>query len=367
MRSGPATTRRRHRPTRTFVSLTGPAGNIGDALIRRGTLEWAKGTSDELIVYVGDAPDAWLRQLGVPSGTRVLRSKKSVPRWLWLIATSPSRPALFFEAGEVPLDRGNVLRELVFLAETVVVRLKRGVVVRPPRGIRAPTQPALWLHTRAARLSQVALWRDIISAQLASSSAVAPDIGFAAGVRAGRPIDEREELVLSLRGARPHPGPTWVEAVGAFAAREGLRIRTVVQVREDEQRSRELAEALGGEFDPWGDTDAVIHEERLRELYDRARLVISDRMHVLVLAAESGAVPVEVAPSPTRKISEAFATIGLGGISFDSAGTDREDIEAFLEVQLRRSKEVQDRVRPAEARLAEIEAGVRATIESARS
>lgn len=367
MRSGPDTTRRRHRPTRTFVSLTGPSGNIGDALIRRGTLDWAKGTSDELVVYVGDAPDVWLRQLGVPSGTRVLRSKKSVPRWLWLIATAPSRPALFFEAGEVPLDRGNVLRELVFLTVTAVVRLKRGVVVRPPRGIRAPTQPALWLHTRAARLSQVALWRDTISADLAGSSAVAPDIGFAVGVREGRPFADRAELVVSLRGPRPHPGAVWVEAVRAFAAREGLSVRTVVQVREDEQRSRELAEELAGEFDEWGDTDSVTHEERLRERYDRARLVISDRMHVLVLAAESGAVPVELVPGPTRKISEAFAAIGLADISLDSAGTDPETIGSFLRAQLTRSEEVRDRVRAAEARLAELEAEIRATIESARS
>src|SRR5690606_39506561 len=94
----------------------------------------------------------------------VLRSKRSVPRWLWLLASAPARPVLVFEAGEVPLDRGNALRELVFLAETMIVRLKRGVVVRPPRGIRAPTFPSSRLHALAARLSQVALWRDAVSA-----------------------------------------------------------------------------------------------------------------------------------------------------------------------------------------------------------
>lgn len=47
------------------------------------------GTSDELIAYTGDAPDVWLRQLGVPTGTRVLRGKRSVTKWLWLIASSP--------------------------------------------------------------------------------------------------------------------------------------------------------------------------------------------------------------------------------------------------------------------------------------
>lgn len=364
-----ATCSRRSSPrhTRTLVSLTGPAGNIGDALIRRETLDWALGTSDELIVYTGDAPAVWLRQLGVPTGTRVLRSKKSIARWLWLIATAPAHPVLVFEAGEVPLDRGNVLRELVFLAETLLVRLKRGVIVRPPRGIRAATQPALWLHTRAARLSQIALWRDDESARLAGGERVVPDIGFGAGIRPGMPDDERAELIVSLRGTRPHPGDAWVEAMRTLAAAEGLGIRTVVQVREDEERARELAEALGGEFEAWGDRDPLAQEELLRQRYGGARLVISDRMHVLVLAALSGAVPVEAVPHPTRKIAQAFAAAGLHDLTLDTSASSDDDIVAFLRAQLTRTDEVGERTRTAAETVADLRTEVRATIRTARS
>lgn len=368
MRGGaPKAGRRARRPTRTFVSLTGPAGNIGDALIRRGTLDWARDTSDQLVAYVGEAPDVWLRQLGVPDDAIVLRSKRGVPRWLWLIATAPSRPVLVFEAGEVPLDRGNVLRELVFLAETLMVRLKRGVVVRPPRGIRAPTNPSAWLHARAARLSQVALWRDEVSAAIVRGGRLAPDIGFAAGHRYGQPRQQRGELIVSLRGARPYPGDAWIEAVRAAAAAEGLSIRTVVQVREDETRARDLAEALGGIFEPWGETDPVTQEELLRRRYDSARLVLSDRMHVLVLAALSSAVPVELVPHPTGKITAAFATVGLHDISLDSAVHDADTMREFLRAQLDRSAEVGERMRAAGARLTELEAGMRATVRAARA
>lgn len=358
---------RHPRPIRTFVSLTGPAGNIGDALIRRGGLAWARGTSDQLVAYVGDAPDVWLRQLGVPTGTRVLRSKRSVARWLWLLATSPGRPVLVFEAGEVPLDRGNVLRETVFLAETLIVRLKRGVIVRPPRGIRAPTQPALWLHARAARLSQITLWRDAGSAALADDGRVVPDIGFGAGIRPGLSDDARDELVVSLRGARPFPDAAWVSAVRDTAASAGLRIRAVVQVREDEDRARELAAALGGEVEPWGDTDPVTQEEALRARYDRARLVISDRMHVLVLAALSGAAPAELVPHPTGKIAAAFATIGLHGITHDSAPGDGDAMRQFLAAQLDRADEVRRHITDAAQQLHDIESEVRDTIRAARA
>lgn len=353
--------------TRTFVSLTGPAGNIGDAIIRRGTLDWARDTSDELVVYTGNAPDTWLRQLDVPSGAVVLRSKRSVLRWLWMITTAPPRPVLVFEAGEVPLHRGNVMREVVFLAETLVVRLKRGVVVRPPRGIRAPTQPAARLHALAARHSQVALWRDAASAEIMRGSRIVPDIGFAAGVRDGHDWCDRGEMIVSLRGGRPFPGPNWVSAVRAFAEAERLRIRTVVQVREDEERSRDIAEALGGVFEPWADTDAVEQERLLRARYDGARLVVSDRMHVLVLAALSGAVPVELVPHPTRKISEAFLTIGLHDFTCDAEAATAASMEIFLRAQLARRDELLGRIDETSRSLDDVERELRTTIRAARA
>jgi len=364
------THRRPRRPSCTFVSLTGPDGNIGDALIRRGTLEWALGTSDELVVYTGESPDVWLRQLGVPADATVLRSKRSVPRWLWMLASAPSRPVLVFEAGEVPLHKGNGLRELIFLAETVLVRLKRGVVVRPPRGIRAPSNPSSWLHARAARLSQVALWRDAASAALAGGTTVVPDIGFAvaaASTDATEPPRQRDQLLVSLRGARPMPSEAWLHAVRNTASAHGLRIRTVVQVREDETRARELAAALGGEFDAWGDTDSVTQEAQLRERYANAKLVVSDRMHVLVLAAIDGASPAELVPNPTGKITAAFATVGIHNITLDAENADAPEMQAFLDAQLTRADEITQHVETARQFLDDIERRMRETIRAARA
>jgi hypothetical protein len=366
MRSGSGGNLSPRRPTRTFVSLTGPDSNIGDALIRRETLRWARNTSDELVVYTGASPDSWLRQLGVPEDATVLRSKRSVPRWLWMLATASARPTLMFEAGEVPLHKGNALRELVFLAETILVRLKRGVVVRPPRGIRAPTYPSLWLHARAARLSQIALWRDEASAALTGGTDEVPDIGFAVPTNAPAASAKRNELIVSMRGARPMPSVAWLSAIRAVADAQGLRIRTVVQVREDEDRARELAQALRGEFDPWGSTDPVTQEAKLRERYSRARLVVSDRMHVLVLAAIDGAVPAELVPNPTAKIANAFATVGIHDITLDALPADAGQMQEFLQAQLDRSRFIGEQVGAARQRLAEVEQEMRATVQAAR-
>lgn len=367
MRRPDSRSSRAPRATRTFVSLTGPAGNIGDALIRRETLAWAMGTSDDLVAYTGDAPDVWLRQLGVPPEAIVLRTKKSVPRWLRLLVLAPRRPVLVFEAGEIPLDRGNGLRELVFLVETLIVRLKGGIVVRPPRGIRAPSWPALAVHRLAARLSQVTLWRDESTLATARCGRLAPDIGFSAGTRAGHAWGERGELLVSLRGARPLPDAEWLSAVRETAERADLSIRTVVQVREDESRARELARLLGGEFEPWGDTDPLVQEERLRQRYDAAQVVISDRMHVLVLASLSGAIPIELVPRPTMKITKAFAAIGLHGVSVDSSASDQTRMRAALLPTTERAAEVSERVRIAAATLEDIEHDIRDAVRRARA
>ena len=322
MRTGARRAKRR-RPTRTFVSLTGPAGNLGDALLRREQLAWAQGTSDELVLYTGEAPDSWLRQLGVPTGARVLRSKRSVARWLWLIATAPSRPVLVFEAGEVPLDRGNVLRELVFLAETVAVRLKRGVVVRPPRGIRAPTEPASWLHARAAQASQIALWRDAASAAIAGVGRIAPDIGFAAGVRSGRATGraqraDREPARRAIHARRrmdarrcaPRPPPR-----GSASAPSCRCAKTSCAPASWPMHSVACSNR--------GATETLWHRRPCCAIVTRPRgSWCPTGCTCSSSPLSAGPCPVELVPRPTGKIAMAFAAVGLHRISLDASTVD---------------------------------------------
>jgi len=102
-------------------------------------------------------------------------------------------------------------------------------------------------------------------------------------------------------------------------------------------------------------------------VYDRARLVISDRMHVLVLAALSGAVPLELVPEPTRKITAAFATIGLSDTTADASTLSADGMLDCMRHQLARREEVSDRVAAAAAELTTVETQVRDAIRAARA
>jgi len=139
-----------------------------------------------------------------------------------------------------------------------------------------------------------------------------------------------------------------------------------VQVREDESRARELASVLGGTFEPWGDQDPVVQEARLRERYATARLVISDRMHVLLLAAVDGAALAELVPSPTDKISHAFATVGIHEITLDAEGVESATMQNFLAAQLDRVTAHGVLLEGARGRLVEVERQMRETIRAVR-
>ncbi len=284
-------------------------------------MRWASTGDGPLVAYVGGSSLDWERSLGLDDRFTVLRGKSSIARWLWLVITSPRRSRLFFEPGEVPLGSGNVKRELVFLFMTLALRMRGGAVVRPPRAIRESSRWPVAIHRLACRFSSVVLWREARSRETAAIGEVVPDIGFAEDVREGLPASGRDLLAISLRGDRPAPSEAWFTHVRELVAATGLTPLIVSQVTDDIDRGAEIAAALGAEQMPWVSGDLVAHEDLLRETYDRARVVLSDRLHVLILASLSGAVPVELVDQPAWKVAANFETVGFPGVSLASDGS----------------------------------------------
>ena len=106
------------------------------------------------------------------------------------------------------------------------------------------------------------------------------------------------------------------------------------QVDEDEARSAELAKRLGCELIPWGDDGDLSRERSRRLTYAESTAVVSDRLHVLLLAAQAGAVPVEVVEHPRPKVATHFATVGLQDVSLDVTGMPAAEIDAWITSRL---------------------------------
>ncbi len=111
------------------------------------------------------------------------------------------------------------------------------------------------------------------------------------------------------------------------------------QVDEDEARSAELAARLGCELIPWGDDGDLSRERSRRLTYAESTIVVSDRLHVLLLAAQAGAVPVEVVEHPRRKVATHFAAVGLHDVSLDVTGMEAVEIDAWITDRLESASE----------------------------
>lgn len=328
-----------------FIVLTGVSGNLGDAVIRRRVLNWARGLG-RVHAYVGKTTPGWVEQLGLQPD-EVVYGATDRKAWLKKLLVGRGPRALVFDPGEVPLGNAHLKSEAIFLAVAVLLRLRRGVIIRPPRAVAHLAPATGFLYKLSSRISHVVLWRNERSLRAIGVGRISPDTAFHESHVDGLPQSERSSIVISLRGKRPYPPRAWFEAIENFARSQGLAVVLMSQVDEDEERSMELSK----EFDaglvtylPWGTRSDLEQEEAVRSLYESAAYVISDRLHVLILASVAGAQPIEIVERPNPKAAEHFETVGISGISLDIEGLPAAEVESFLNSQVGRHEQIASRL-----------------------
>ncbi|SDM76872.1 Polysaccharide pyruvyl transferase family protein WcaK [Cryobacterium flavum] len=318
-----------------FVPARGQYDNIGDILLRRQLLDWLR-ASGPLHVYVGEAPDGYAEGLGL---TPVDVQYRSFRRWYAaaLASAARGRASYVFKPGEIQLTLIGMKEHLAMLPVLALVRARHGRVARVGVGSRnfAPLPRALMGPSIA--LSNVSLWRDAATAGYLGQGSIMPDLAFAgssadsSGADAGATA-RRDVLVVSMRSDLEYPSAAWLAGVRAVAADNGLQIWCVTQVLRDDDKCGQLAADLGGEALRWNGTGHDEQEQRLRALYRRAALTVSDRLHVLVGALTEGAVPAALlVDAKSDKIARHFAAAGLHDVSIVSAGLAAAEIAERLQ------------------------------------
>jgi len=293
-----------------FVWATGQDENIGDSLLRRGYLD-ALREAGPLRVWVGAASHRFLSGLGLGAADSTVAHFGSWYRSA-LLAAMRGRILLALNAGEVPVSRGGAFRLLRLIPLLTLVRATGGTVVWAGAGVPVHASAFLPVYRLAARLADVARWRDEETLARMEVGGLAPDWAFSLGGAAAEPASERNVLALIMRGDRPFPDAGWIRWVRGLADDLVLTPVVVVQVERDGHAARRLAESLGGEVLEFSDGSTHETQERLvRETYRRTRLAIGDRLHGLIVAATEGAVPLGWVPSSAGKIGRHFDAVGL--------------------------------------------------------
>lgn len=361
---------------RVFAVGRGQYENVGDIILRRQLLDWVRPEGGELHVYVGDSPEGYDDGLRLRPDDKVYRSFLS---WYGaaLQAAMKGGAAYVFKPGEIQLTIVGMKEHISMLPLLGVLRTRGGRAVRAGVGSRnfAPLPRALMRPSIA--LSDLTLWRDIRTAEYMRAGGPMPDLAYGEGASdedvatfaTEAEAIRRDVLVVSLRAdepAPPYPSEAWLRGVREYADRHGLEIWAVTQVHVDNERSRRLAADLGGHVLPWDDLrDHDGQERRLRELYRRTAIAMSDRLHVVIAAFTEGAVPVGTLADASDKVDRHFATIGIGGVTIRSDATDPADVVASLESLAARRPEMFGSLVEARIELARVRDRVRSTLASA--
>ncbi|WP_148059966.1 polysaccharide pyruvyl transferase family protein [Rathayibacter sp. PhB152] len=321
-----------------FVRGTGQEDNIGDVVLRRELFDRLRAVG-ALHLFLGDASKNFIEALALESGDVVYSDMKT---WKRAAIASAVRGSTWFvdKPGEVLVTRDIYLGQRSLLPLIAAVRVTGGRVLRLGIGQRVANPAVVPMFRRLYRLSNLVAWRDPESAAAFGIGEVMPDWGFAA-VGSDRSQADRGSIVLSYRSDRTILAAPTLEGIRRFAERAQLSVIVCTQVGRDNERTRELAKTLGSAALLWD--DGVPHaeqEERLREVYRSAALVVSDRLHVLIVGATEGAVPVNLVDEKDPKVARHFDAIEYRGVTVLSEDLSADAVADALARQLLRRAEL---------------------------
>jgi polysaccharide pyruvyl transferase WcaK-like protein len=353
---------------RILASAVGQYDNVGDTVLRRGFLDHLR-TIAPLRVYVGDKTADYVSGLGLqPDDIAVTDSKE----WRSAVSRTLTKGGIYaFDTGETEAERAFARRYLKLAPLLAVNRLRGGTAVQLGVGVRASTP---WRHpiSTVLRLCDMVSWRDEKSRRMMGLGTVTPDWAFALGSsddflqgdRAPRPY-----LAIAFRQglshmARDKPSDAWVDSVRAMSLRLNLQPIVVAQIERDGPLAQELADRLGCDALLWLDDNHARQEARLRETYRRSALVLSDRLHAVVIAATEGAVPIALSTGPMDKVSRTLEGAGILRTSVQRDLSDAAAANAVVDDALARRAEIMAAVVSSRERLEAVTAALRERIQA---
>ncbi|WP_345801558.1 glycosyltransferase [Microbacterium sp. AZCO] len=300
-----------------YVPGIGQYDNIGDIILRRQLLRWLEPLG-RLHVFVGNAREGYAESLVGPEHVVY----RSFTAWYRSALKDAVRgdAAYVFKPGEIQITFAGLKEHISTLPLLAALKLRRKPVLRVGAGARGFERIPKLLMQPSLAMTDLIAWRDARTAAFLGRGEVMPDLAFGEGEAEPRGDGERPLLIVSMRSDRPLPSDAWFSAVRSFADERELEIVSVVQVERDAERSKVLAERLGGRYHAWSGDDHERHEAELRDLYRCTSLAVSDRLHVLITAVTEGAAPVAPLVDDSDKIDRHFAAAGIEGVSIPTRG-----------------------------------------------
>ena len=329
-----------------FVVATGQDDNIGDAVLRREYFNRLREVG-RLHLFVGPASADFLDALGLDQSDVVYASLRHWHSTAWKALI---RGTVWFvdKPGELQLDAVTLNRQLKLLPLVLAVRARRGQVLRLGMAIKS-IDPHYLIRIRSIlRFSTRTFWRDTETSRAFGTGEAGPDWAFGwDGLAHAASEKQRPCIALSYRGDRDQTSDMVLEAIGTYAREASCRLLVVTQVRRDGARSASLARRLKAELVAWPDDRSMADQELvIREVYRDCALVISDRLHALIVGMTEGAVPLCITDNGEPKVGRHLEAVGFDGSTIRAEDAGQTLVEQ-IERQAGRREEVVESLRVA--------------------
>lgn len=289
--------------------LQGHQTNIGDSALRRAYLASLSRLSGHVSLWAGQTQGGYVEGLAPgPNNT----PRKSFLDW-YLRATIDAlcgRAHIALNAGQYTLTTRYLVQTLPLVLLCGIARVTGGSVIWMGAAVPQPKLGRTWLFRILSRLATTAYWRDSMTETYIPGGDRMPDWAFALG-QTGPQLNDRPFLAVSLRGDRQEPSSEWLAALQEAAESLSLEITFVTQVDEDNDRHTRLASALHAHHVAWQSDSHPEQEALVRATYARSSVVVSDRLHALIMGITEGAVPLGWTESNIDKISRHLDHLGF--------------------------------------------------------
>lgn len=295
---------------RLFCSIAAQADNLGDIVIRKIVIDAFVAKGYAPVVYTGRMPADFLEAFDLAEVVDQTREVRTFVKRLVFCLLKRNIDLLFAPGPTVLRDRFvPIAKRIGMLIAIACVRFSGGRVYSLGRAFRGSGIVSGFLEVASNRMFTSSTVRDEVSSRtLGAAIRFVPDMAFAHqpygewGLERERKQDhDRKYVAISLRNDRM-VAPEDLAPLVEGARSRGLLPIFVSQVARDDEQHERLSASLGVESLLWKNRT---HQEQLaavEAMYRRSHVLLSNRLHGIILGMCHGAFPVEWYDGASEKI-----------------------------------------------------------------
>lgn len=333
-----------------MLSVMAQEDNLGDIEIRERLFDCVASTGVEMLVYRGRSTDSYVEAFSGKGNPRWYTSSLRMQTALIGRALRGQRVHFFIAPGPARFSSKPraILKSAANLANMLVARASGGTVHIVGRAYRGEGLSRA-VELAAISIATTATVRDELSSRNVGGRATTmPDLAFHGPRHTG---GERRYLAISVRTADDLEDAAFAHVVQV--AREfSLAPIFVTQVKRDNAWMRRMAAALQVEMLEWNRESHQEQRARVEQVYRESAVVISNRLHGLIMGAMAGAQPVPLVSQGNTKLLPTLQVV-FGDIRGLLAGQMRNpnDIRQVLQDTRVSALEIKTRLDAANALL----------------